>query len=333
MFTIDMKRCLARDDRLQFRPAREQLRDQRRSGEKMLEIVQQQKRGLTQSTHVLFQAFLRRLISGFPHSQRLCDRRRDQTLVADRRQRDEVNTTRKLVGHSLRDLQGKPRLPNSSGPGQRDEPRVLAAEQLAESRLFAFASDECSALQRQVVRARLGFPRRRFGQPVPNRGQVAGEIACGRIAIFRILGQAALHDPDERRRSLRHSRREALRLVTKNCGQRFRIARFPERRNPSDHLEQDGAKREQIGTKISFTSARLFRRHIADCAHHRPLFGNHGGSCIRVLCMVRCRQFRQTEVQHLGRSSAADHQVLRLQVAMNDSDLVCFGKSFRYLRR
>ncbi len=43
-------------------------------------------------------------------------------------------------------------------------------------------------------------------------------------------------------------------------------------------------------------------------------------------------QFRQAEIQNLGGTVTRDHQILRLQIAMNDSNCVRFGESVGNLR-
>ena len=65
MFAIDVKRRLACDRDLELRAGGEQLRYHRRGGDEVLEVVEQEKHRSTQTAHVLFQAFLRRLIPGF----------------------------------------------------------------------------------------------------------------------------------------------------------------------------------------------------------------------------------------------------------------------------
>ena len=54
---------------------------------------------------------------------------------------------------------------------------------------------------------------------------------------------------------------------------------------------------------------------------------------IRTRALVEPKQFRQAEIQHLGGAVRGNHQVLGLQIAMNDSDLVRFGESVGDLRR
>ena len=58
-----------------------------------------------------------------------------------------------------------------------------------------------------------------------------------------------------------------------------------------------------------------------------------GGRRIRTAGMAALKKFRQTEIQHLGRTVAGNHQVLRLQIAVNDATFVRFGETVGNLRR
>ncbi len=129
----------------------------------------------------------------------------------------------KLVGHFARHLQGEPRLPDAARTGEGHELHVRAAQELTESSRFAFASNECGALHRQVVGARLRIPGRRIGEAVAHRGEVASQIPGGGVTLLRVLGQAALHDPNEGSGRLQHSGTETLGLIAKDCGRRFRM--------------------------------------------------------------------------------------------------------------
>ena len=82
--------------------------------------------------------------------QRLSKRRRDRGLVSQRRQRDPVHA----IGESLRRLGGglerESRLPRSPGSGERDEPRILAVEELDDLPELAFATEEGGRRNRKV---------------------------------------------------------------------------------------------------------------------------------------------------------------------------------------
>src|ERR1700733_13904894 len=98
MLTIDVERRLACNRDFELRTGREQLSNNRGSGDKMLEVIEQQKHRLVEAAHVLFHAFLRRLIRGFANSQGLRDRGSNQSRIAHPRQWDKAKPPRELVG-------------------------------------------------------------------------------------------------------------------------------------------------------------------------------------------------------------------------------------------
>jgi len=107
---------------------------------------------------------------------------------------------------------------------------------------------------------------------------------------------------------------------------------FLERGKPGDHFVEHRSEGKLVRTKIDFAAGHLLRRHVADGAHHRSMLGDSGGR-IRTPGVVELKKFRQTEIQHLGRTVARNHQVLRLEIAMNDANLVRFGETVGNLRR
>src|SRR5580704_15548867 len=85
--------------------------------------------------------------------------------------------------------------------------------------------------------------------------------------------------------------------------------------------------------KIDFATGRLFRRHIANGAHDHALPGNGREGCVWIMYGGLHAQLCQAEIQDLYNAVLCDHQVLRLQVPMNETDFVGFGKGVRNLRR
>ena len=84
MFAVDMKRRLARDHHPEFGAGSKHFRHDRRGGDEVLEVVEQEEHRLAQAAHVLYQAFLQRRISGFAHAHCLRDRGSDQASFANR---------------------------------------------------------------------------------------------------------------------------------------------------------------------------------------------------------------------------------------------------------
>src|SRR5205085_1276171 len=89
-----------------------------------------------------------------------------------------------------------------------------------------------------------------------------------------------------------------------------------------------------IGSLVHLKTARLFRRHVTDCAHNHAWF-----SVDRVdsFCLwirnetLTFSQFSQTKVQHLYVPIMPDHDVFRLDVSMDDSGLMSCRQSRTHL--
>ena len=96
-----------------------------------------------------------------------------------------------------------------------------------------------------------------------------------------------------------------------------------ERALAGEHLVENRAKRKNVGARVGGFSAHLLGRHVAHRAQHSSRFGGdlHGGRFVGQFGF-RTRELGQTEVEDLGLSVIGDEQVLRLQVAMNNTFLV-----------
>ena len=95
--------------------------------------------------------------------------------------------------------------------------------------------------------ATTAVPRRRSSstsrEVVADALQVAREVARRRVALVRVLGEAALDDPAKRRRRPRVHPRDGLRLVADDRGQRLGAAcAFWKARCPRRHLVEDRAE-------------------------------------------------------------------------------------------
>ena len=92
-----------------------------------------------------------------------------------------------------------------------------------------------------------------------------------------------------------------------------------------DHLVKHNPKTENVAARINLPATGLFGRHVLHCAHHQA------GGNVHVLGSSRLRrrlllfgEFGQTKIQHLYVAVVAQHDVFRLDVAMDDS---CFVRS------
>ncbi len=98
-----------------------------------------------------------------------------------------------------------------------------------------------------------------------------------------------------------------------------------------DHLVEHTAKAPDIGPSVDFKSARLFGRHVLRCAQHHADFGfeevlsgRHGIGLGRSLALRS--QFGQTEIEDFNDAVMTQHDVVWLDVAMDDPDGVSGAK-------
>src|SRR4029450_660402 len=92
-------------------------------------------------------------------------------------------------------------------------------------------------------------------------------------------------------------------------------SRTLERALPGQHLVEDGTEREQIAARIGLLTLDLLRRHVANRPDDHAVGGHIGITDRR----GRSRfEFRQAKIKQL-RATASQHDVGRLQVAMNDA--------------
>src|SRR6185503_12766468 len=105
-----------------------------------------------------------------------------------------------------------------------------------------------------------------------------------------------------------------------------------------DYFIEYGADRENVRPVIDPLAADLLRRHITHRAH------DHAGFCLPVgwhrshygLRLARnasVRELCETEIENFGPVVAADEDILRLEVSMNDSSLMGSCESLRNLLR
>ena len=99
------------------------------------------------------------------------------------------------------------------------------------------------------------------------------------------------------------------------------------------HLVEDGAERENVGTRVSRLAAHLLRRHIADCPHDSSSVGSRDLLRGRFAGSIgfRAGELCQTEIENLGAPIVSDKNVFRLEIAMDNAFLMCCGQSARDL--
>src|ERR1700679_2403164 len=119
-----------------------------------------------------------RLATGLANSQRLHDYGRDQHWIAQRRQRDKVNSTGKVFLHAAGYFHSQARLADSAGPCDGDEARIFREQELFRGGDFFFPTAERWALRGNVAGASFRLPRRGLlREAVANSGKFARQIS------------------------------------------------------------------------------------------------------------------------------------------------------------
>ena len=204
--------------------------------------------------------------------------------------------------------------------GRRVAPRQQAGEQEpgGEPR-----SHEAGARQRllPVARGRVeagGRCRRRHAR---ERLEVEGEVV-GRVkARLGILLEAVVDDALEAGVDLAVRRRELGRLPHEDRRHGRGRGVAVEGALPREHLVQDGAEREDVGTRVGRAAAHLLGGHVAERSEdHAGLGGGRGAR-------LGPDQLGQAEVEDLQAAVFRDEDVLGLQVPVNDALLVGGGEA------
>ena len=115
-----------------------------------------------------------------------------------------------------------------------------------------------------------------------------------------------------------------------------RTTRSPKRTPSRDHLVKDHAERKDVRPVIDRARFDLFRRHVLIRSDDRPFGRQRLAPRRRFLFVERFRdwigELRETEIEQL-RAAARDHDVARLQIAMDDAGAMGVLERLRDLRR
>ena len=94
---------------------------------------------------------------------------------------------------------------------------------------------------------------------------------------------------------------------------------------------EDAPERKNVRPLIDGAAQRLFGRHVTDGSHHRAGLAavqDRGGDLIRILfgvCGWRFNQLRQSEIEDLRVTIAIYHDVVGLEIAVDDPGRMRFG--------
>ena len=161
--------------------------------------------------------------------------------------------------------------------------------------------------------------------------QIAKQLFCGLIALVYLFAQRLGDDPLQYLRSLGHEPGERRWLFFEYRNDDV-ARRFAGKRNAaSDHFVEQHAQTPGVSACIDIQSARLFRRHVVWRTHDHTRLRTQHGRRLR-LAARGGEQLGQAEVQYLYDAILAQHDVLRLDVTMDDSGLMRCGQRRRDLR-
>jgi hypothetical protein len=136
----DPERFPARDDHRDAASAGEQVGDGGRGREYLLEVVEDEEDGAVLER--LDDGPRQRLADDFRDPELVRDRVHDEVRIADRRQRNEVDTVRVGARELGCGLECEPRLASAAGPRQRDQTRLLRREHGRQLRDLGAPADE-----------------------------------------------------------------------------------------------------------------------------------------------------------------------------------------------
>ena len=158
--------------------------------------------------------------------------------------------------------------------------------------------------------------------------QIHQQILCRSVTLVRGFCQHFLNYPVEFDRTVFDNCGNGGRFFFQNVDDRV-IDGFARKRLSSRYqfIEHD-SKTENIRSRVRPLPAGLFGRHIIGGSHHRTRI--RLDMCLRFgfrIGFANARalfdEFCQTKIQNLNDAIAADHNVFRLDVAVNDPGHVC----------
>jgi hypothetical protein len=147
--------------------------------------------------------------------------------------------------------------------------------------------------------------------------EIGSEGACVRIARRRILRETSVNDRLDFGGHVRSHAPKGRRLIAEDCSDdaQFRTAtEWPARRQ---HLVKDRSEREDIRARINRTALGLLGRHVRRRAHDEAR--SRAQRRHSRLSGTGLNELGKSEVENLGTPVARDHDVGRLDIAMNDA--------------
>src|SRR6267378_2323297 len=99
-----------------------------------------------------------------------------------------------------------------------------------------------------------------------------------------------------------------------------------------EHLGPDRPKREDVGARVRGTAAHLLRGHVRDGPENGAAHGREVPVGVAIAGRNRGEQLGQSKVEDLQAAILEQEEVLRLEVAVQDTVLVGGGEAARELQ-
>ncbi len=173
------------------------------------------------------------------------------------------------------------------------------------------------AVERKPSRGRAPpRPHRRF-----ERAQVGGHLPGRGVPPGRVLGQGLANDLPDPGRETGAKLLHRPRLLVDDGVEQSPLALAVEGQGAGGRLVEDDAERPDVRAGVDLVALGLLGGHVGDRAH--------GGSRDRHPGLSG--ELGQAEIQDLGRPVRSDHDVARLDVAVDDAVLVGLGQALGHL--
>src|SRR5580704_17618156 len=111
-------------------------------------------------------------------------------------------------------------------------------------------------------------------------------------------------------------------LLPEDCSLCVRIGESFEGRSAGQHFVQDYPKAEDVGAVISGETTHLLWRHVTNGAEHDAGQGMsliYGNGLVTGICVRGFEQFGQAKIENFDVTITRDEDVLRLEIAMDDT--------------
>ena len=186
--------------------------------------------------------------------------------------------------------------------------------------------DRAAGVARPVFRCGGGAvsPPRRAAGPLADlvlQGhQVLEHVEHGPVTVLRRALQRLAHDDAPERRQRGGLAASNGDLVAEQGVEDRGFALDRQRMSTGEELVQQDSQRPDVGAQVDLRAARLLRRHIGERSETYARQGEVGDVSPS-----------QPEVEDLHFAVVGDEYVRRLDVAMDDADLMCVGEPARDL--